>query len=252
MKKRVKTSMIALSLVFAVLLTACSTNNSENETIGTPENSTATKAENGTTTVSDNTSEESQSSISETYSDTTASTNSEVSVSENVSEIQLNVIYPEPAPEGAEKGGAFPFEYNGTEYVWGSPVIGEYIIDKDKNVFDLITGDSELDLEYTVNSAMMELKNLDYLGKVGETYLGALGFDEADLYRYGDKLLLVYNSVRYDIMFFQDFYNVEFTAEEKVQWAEGTIGLDKALADHGVEYDPSIFFCAVLYEPREE
>lgn len=272
-KKIIKTEFITLSLAFAMLLTACSGNNIDNE-----QPNTSTEEKNQIDTVSENISAESQSSTSELSADTTIVTNLEETVSENTNEenqintpelsadttsdpnseqtvteekIQLNVSYPEPASAGAEKGGALPFEYKGIEYVWASPcAIGEYIIDKDKNVFDLITGASELDLEYPVNSAMKELKSLDYIGKVGETNLGALVFDEADMYMYADNLLLVYNAVRYDIMFFQNYYGIEFTLKEKEEWAEGTVNIDDALAEHGIEYDPSIFFNAVLYAPE--
>lgn len=239
MRKSVKISLIALLLSFASLLTACSANNNKNGEIKASDSGMVTK-------------EESQIDIPETSSDTTPAVSPETSAAENENIIQLNV-HASP-PTEADKGGLFAFDYNGKEYKF--PIIdcyNSYIIDKDKNVLDPETDNMELDSDCRIDAAMMEFGNFEYLGRVGETFLGNISFNEANLYTYGDDLILIYNSdnvVRYHPETCEKLYDIEFTDEERLQLTNGTIDFEKTLQDHGVEYDPGIFFTAFLYEPE--
>lgn len=193
-----------------------------------------------------------ESGISETSSDTTPTAGSETSAAENENEIQLN-IHDSP-PDGTDRGGLFPFEYNGTEYIFNIvDRYDSYIIDKEKNVFDLNADEIGLDQECKIDAVMAEFKDFEYLGKIGETVLGNISFNEADVYKYEDDIILVFNcdnDVRYNPSVCEKLYDIEFSNEERLQLTKGTIDFEKTLQDHGVEYDPSIFFCALLYEPE--
>lgn len=240
MKKIVKTLLIAFSMIFSSLLTACGTGgNNEPAEITSYESGEAAKDEN-------------QSDTSETTPDITTTTTAETSAVENEDEIKLDVHHYKEVI-GGEKGGLCPFDYNGTEYAF--PIIDcmeTYIIDKDNNIFVPLNETMEFNPESRIDAAMADSENFEYLGRIRETSLGNFTLDEAYVYRYGKDLILIHNndnSVRYNPENCERLYNIEFTDEERYDLPREKIDFEETLLKYGVEYDPSIYFVAILYSP---
>lgn len=174
-------------------------------------------------------------------------------------EIELNV-HNSPQLIGAEKGGLPTLDYNGIEYCF--PLFdsrGIYIIDKDNDIFAPINEAMEFNPESRIDAAMMDIagyyENFEYVGKIRDTYLGGLTIDEGYVYRHGDDLILIYNcdnAVRYNLDTCERLFNIKFTEEERHDLLARKIDFEETLLKYGVEYDPSIYYAALLYEPCEE
>lgn len=156
-------------------------------------------------------------------------------------EINLNVDRPSFI-EGASNGGWFyAFEYNGTEYECADHCT--FISDESKNVTFLES------FYYSPNEIMAKLNEFEYLGTIGKTDLGAAYFDEADVYQYDNKLLLIYNDDNYPLYvwdFRSDYFG--FSDSENISIGNDLDKLKEALSNKNFNYDPDVFLCALLYE----
>ncbi len=159
-------------------------------------------------------------------------------------EINLNVDKPSFI-EGASNGGWFyAFEYNGTEYECADHCT--FISNESKNVSILES------FYYSPNEIMTKLNEFEYLGTIGKTDLGAAHFNEADVYQYENKLLLLYNDNNYPLYvwdFRSDYFG--FSDSENLSIGNDPDKLKEVLSNKNFNYDPSVFLCALMYEKRD-
>lgn len=153
----------------------------------------------------------------------------------------------------APGGGNPPIEYNGTTYEYHFNN-GDYFIDKDKNVTDLgaYDNDWQLDPENKLDALMMKLDELEYMGRVTGEDLGLYTFDEAEMYKSGDNIIFIFNSESlpmHSANFRKVFFGFEyFNGQEAEILNTNPPDLKAVLSNRGIEYEPSIFLSALLYE----
>lgn len=113
------------------------------------------------------------------------------------------------------------FEYNDVFYDYTYD-LQAFLIDEDRNVTDL-DGESRWDtFGSETSAAMLQFASLEYLGDMRQVKLDSMTLEDVDMYRYGDKMLVVWNP----------------PAEQQAEWF-----------DREVEYDTSEFYVAALFEP---
>lgn len=118
----------------------------------------------------------------------------------------------------------------------------EFLSDADRNITVLEQFNDEID------DIVMNFDKLEYIGTIGETNLQAGSFNEADVYQYEDKLIIIYNVDWYPLFvwgFREQFYGFSFDENNKI--GNDPEKLREALLERGVEYDPSVFLCALMY-----
>lgn len=74
------------------------------------------------------------------------------------------------------------------------------------------------------------------------------GDDEADIYRYEDKLIVIYNKKSYPLNVWEIRKKVYgFTDIDNNNVLCDLDKLKKVLSERGIEYDPSVFMFALVY-----
>ena len=152
--------------------------------------------------------------------------------------------------------GCFPVEYNGIVYNYNF-VNGSYIIDSDNNITHRGTyGEEQLDPEYELDTLLMNFEELEYVGKVDIKALNwspDYGTGYADMYKYGDNLIFLFNFFipTQEVLFCRGYFGFEFTIKENQQLIEDRNSIKDILAEHGIDYDPSIFYEAVMFTKGE-
>lgn len=118
----------------------------------------------------------------------------------------------------------------------------EFLSDADRNITVLEQFNDEID------DVVMNFDKLEYIGTIGETNLQAGSFNEADVYQYEDKLIIIYNVDWYPLFvwgFREQFYGFSFDENNKI--GNDPEKLREVLLERGVEYDSSVFLCALMY-----
>ena len=191
--------------------------------------------------------------VSENPPQKTPAINSAVSLHELHKEkdkpTELTVLTPSYTEE-VNSGWFYPIEYSGTEYY--CTCFCDFIADKNKNVSILEKFDDKL------NGIMSKLDDLEYAGTTEKAELGAGRFGEADVYKYGEKLILIFNNPMYGnenfLLHSLDFREkfLSIPAEENSRIGTDADKLEDALSERNINNDPSVFLSALLYEEREE
>ena len=152
--------------------------------------------------------------------------------------------------------GCFPVEYDGIVYNYYF-VNGSYIIDADNNITHRGTyGEEQLDPEYELDALLMNFEELEYVGKVDIRALNwSSDYDTeyADMYKHGDNLIFLFNFFipTQEVLFCRGYFGFEFTIKENQRLIEDRSSIRDILAEHGIDYDPSIFYDAVMFTKGE-
>lgn len=175
---------------------------------------------------------------------------------ENGATAELTVhAYTFTLPEDAAPGCPFyPVEYNGAIYKYNFTYCN-FIADKDKNIIDLEAfEDWKLNPEENRLDAILEkFGDMEYVGRAEKTDLGNYTLEEANVYRYGDDLILIYCDPSFPLYsweFRKNFYGI-FDIDENSSIGNDSDKLGDFLAERGMDYDPNVFMCAMLYEKSE-
>lgn len=129
-----------------------------------------------------------------------------------------------------------PFDYEDECYVCHGECV--FVSDAERNITVLTSGTNEAD------DVMMNFDKSEYMGMIGENSYA----DEADVYRYEDKLIVIYNAESYPLYalaFREQFYG--FSHNENYDIGYDLEKLKKALLERSIEYDPSVYLCALIY-----
>lgn len=100
---------------------------------------------------------------------------------------------------------------------------------------------------------MANIDELEYIGMAGKANLGAGGFDEADVYKYGEKLILIFNNpmyknekfLLYEWGFRKKFFGIP--DDENSNIGNDPDKLREALLKRNMDFDPSVFLGALMY-----
>lgn len=169
--------------------------------------------------------------------------------SNNGIEVEITVLRPSPSSEPTSVG-YLPLIFNDDEYRCAYQQ-GYYTADEKKCFYNLeaYSNDWKLDPEQKLDAAMMNFDELEYVGNVTKLDLGYDIIDEAYVYQYEDNLIFIYNQdsfllYKWDIR--TNFF--DFDNNENARIGNDLEKLKEVLAEHSIDYDPSMFICALMYE----
>lgn len=192
---------------------------------------------------------------SETSAETTDEPVSEPPAAED-NGIKELIVHKKDISSDSHMDGCFPVEYNGIVYNYHF-VNGSYIIDADNNITHRGTyGEEQLDPEYELDALLMNFEELEYVGKVDIKALNwSSDYDTeyADMYKHGDNLIFLFNFFvpNGEVLFCRGYFGFEFTTKENQRLIEDRNSIKDILAEHGIDYDPSIFYEAVMFTKGE-
>lgn len=163
--------------------------------------------------------------------------------------IDLTVRTPTFIENEAPGGWYYPIDYNNTTYKCSC--FCDFLADEKKDVTILEKFNNQLD------NIIINIENFEFLGTIGEANLGAGRFDEADVYKYEDKLILIYNNIMYkkeefllhSWEFRKDFFGI--SDEENSYIGADPEKLHEVLSKLNIDYNPNVFLSALLYEKRD-
>lgn len=168
--------------------------------------------------------------------------------------IDLNVHEPSLTEEEEANNCLYsPVEYNNFVYYYKHYCT--FIADENKNITDLEAYDNwQLDPEKKIDAVMMNFDKLEYAGKVEEENARVFGFNEADVYQYGDDLVIICKEKYFPLYvwkFREKFFGITDNYENNRIGNDSDL-LKDYLAERGIDYDPNVILTALLYEKSDK
>ena len=163
--------------------------------------------------------------------------------------IGLTVRTPTFIENEAPGGWYYPIDYNSTAYK--CTCFCDFLADEKMDVTILEKSNNQLD------NIIINIENFEFLDTIGEADLGAGRFDEADVYKYEDKLILIYNNIMYKkeefLLHSQEFRKNFFgiSDEENSYIGADSEKLHEVFSKLNIDYNPNVFLSALLYEKRD-